>query len=214
MATIIARNYVTKEKKAICSTELGEIVNDIMKNYFPEIVNIRFTAEMEAELDRVEDGSDEWKNVIREFYPMFKEQLDNAMEKLEKIEIKDEESDVVCEKCGRKMVIKVGRYGKFLACPGYPECNNAKPYYESADVDCPKCGGKVLKKKSKKGRTYYGCEHNPECDFVSWDKPAKEKCPQCGAYMVEKGRNPVKLVCSDQQCGFVTEKKEENKEEE
>ena len=136
------------------------------------------------------------------------------MEKLEKIEIKDEESDVVCEKCGRKMVIKVGRYGKFLACPGYPECNNAKPYYESADVDCPKCGGKVLKKKSKKGRTYYGCEHNPECDFVSWDKPAKEKCPQCGAYMVEKGRNPVKLVCSDQQCGFVTEKKEENKEEE
>ncbi len=214
LATIIARNYVTKEKKAICSTELGEIVNDIMKNYFPEIVNIRFTAEMEAELDRVEDGSDEWKNVIREFYPMFKEQLDNAMEKLEKIEIKDEESDVVCEKCGRKMVIKVGRYGKFLACPGYPECNNAKPYYESADVDCPKCGGKVLKKKSKKGRTYYGCEHNPECDFVSWDKPAKEKCPQCGAYMVEKGRNPVKLVCSDQQCGFVTEKKEENKEEE
>ena len=214
LATIIARNYVTKEKKAICSTELGEIVNDIMKNYFPEIVNIRFTAEMEAELDRVEDGSDEWKNVIREFYPMFKEQLDNAMEKLEKIEIKDEESDVICEKCGRKMVIKVGRYGKFLACPGYPECNNAKPYYESADVDCPKCGGKVLKKKSKKGRTYYGCEHNPECDFVSWDKPAKEKCPQCGAYMVEKGRNPVKLVCSDQQCGFVTEKKEENKEEE
>ncbi len=214
LATIIARNYVTKEKKAIYSTELGEIVNDIMKNYFPEIVNIRFTAEMEAELDRVEDGSDEWKNVIREFYPMFKEQLDNAMEKLEKIEIKDEESDVVCEKCGRKMVIKVGRYGKFLACPGYPECNNAKPYYESADVDCPKCGGKVLKKKSKKGRTYYGCEHNPECDFVSWDKPAKEKCPQCGAYMVEKGRNPVKLVCSDQQCGFVTEKKEENKEEE
>lgn len=213
LATIIARNYVTKEKKAIYPTELGEIVNDIMKNYFPEIVNISFTAEMEAELDRVEDGSDEWKKVIRDFYPMFKKQLDNAMEKLEKIEIKDEESDVVCEKCGRRMVIKVGRYGKFLACPGYPECNNAKPYYESADVDCPKCGGKILKKKSKKGRTYYGCEHNPECDFVSWDKPAKEKCPRCGAYMVEKGKDPVKLVCSDQQCGFVTEKKEENKEE-
>ncbi len=213
LATIIARHYVTKEKKAIYPTELGEIVNDIMKNYFPEIVNISFTAEMEAELDRVEDGSDEWKKVIRDFYPMFKKQLDNAMEKLEKIEIKDEESDVVCEKCGRRMVIKVGRYGKFLACPGYPECNNAKPYYESADVDCPKCGGKILKKKSKKGRTYYGCEHNPECDFVSWDKPAKEKCPRCGAYMVEKGKDPVKLVCSDQQCGFVTEKKEENKEE-
>lgn len=210
LATIITRNYVAKEKKAIFPTELGEIVNDIMKEYFPEIVNISFTAEMEDELDKVEDGSDEWKKAIREFYPMFKSQLENAMEKLEKIEIKDEESDVVCEKCGRTMVIKLGRYGKFLACPGYPECNNAKPYFESAGVDCPKCGGKILKKKSKKGRTYYGCEHNPECDFVSWDKPAKEKCPKCGSYMVEKGHDPVKLVCSDQKCGFVTEKKEEN----
>lgn len=210
LATIITRNYVAKEKKAIFPTELGEIVNDIMKEYFPEIVNISFTAEMEDELDKVEDGSDEWKQAIREFYPMFKSQLENAMEKLEKIEIKDEESDVVCEKCGRTMVIKLGRYGKFLACPGYPECNNAKPYFESAGVDCPKCGGKILKKKSKKGRTYYGCEHNPECDFVSWDKPAKEKCPKCGSYMVEKGHDPVKLVCSDQKCGFVTEKKEEN----
>lgn len=167
---------------------------------------------MEDELDKVEDGSDEWKQAIREFYPMFKSQLENAMEKLEKIEIKDEESDVVCEKCGRTMVIKLGRYGKFLACPGYPECNNAKPYFESAGVDCPKCGGKILKKKSKKGRTYYGCEHNPECDFVSWDKPAKEKCPKCGSYMVEKGHDPVKLVCSDQKCGFVTENKEENED--
>ncbi len=210
LATIITRNYVAKEKKAIFPTELGEIVNDIMKEYFPEIVNISFTAEMEDELDKVEDGSDEWKQAIREFYPMFKSQLENAMEKLEKIEIKDEESDVVCEKCGRTMVIKLGRYGKFLACPGYPECNNAKPYFESAGVDCPKCGGKILKKKSKKGRTYFGCEHNPECDFVSWDKPAKEKCPKCGSYMVEKGHDPVKLVCSDQKCGFVTEKKEEN----
>lgn len=212
LATIITRNYVAKEKKAIFPTELGEIVNDIMKEYFPEIVNIRFTAEMEDELDKVEDGSDEWKQAIREFYPMFKSQLENAMEKLEKIEIKDEESDVVCEKCGRTMVIKLGRYGKFLACPGYPECNNAKPYFESAGVDCPKCGGKILKKKSKKGRTYYGCEHNPECDFVSWDKPAKEKCPKCGSYMVEKGHDSVKLVCSDQKCGFVTEKKEENED--
>ncbi len=212
LATIITRNYVAKEKKAIFPTELGEIVNDIMKEYFPEIVNISFTAEMEDELDKVEDGSDEWKQAIREFYPMFKSQLENAMEKLEKIEIKDEESDVVCEKCGRTMVIKLGRYGKFLACPGYPECNNAKPYFESAGVDCPKCGGKILKKKSKKGRTYYGCEHNPECDFVSWDKPAKEKCPKCGSYMVEKGHDPVKLVCSDQKCGFVTEKKEESED--
>ncbi len=212
LATIITRNYVAKEKKTIFPTELGEIVNGIMREYFPEIVNIRFTAEMEDELDKIEDGSDEWKNVIREFYPVFREQLDNAMEKLEKVEIKDEETDVICEKCGRHMVIKLGRYGKFLACPGYPECNNAKPYYEPAGVDCPKCGGKVLKKKSKKGRTFYGCEHNPDCDFVSWDKPTGEKCPKCGSYMVEKGHDPIKLVCSDRQCGFVTEKKEESEE--
>lgn len=212
LATIQARNYVSKEKKAIFPTELGEIVNDIMKEYFPEIVNIGFTAEMENELDRVEEGLDEWKKVIRDFYPMFSEQLETAMEKLEKVEIKDEETDIVCEKCGRNMVIKIGRYGKFLACPGYPECNNAKPYFEPADVECPKCGGMVMKKKSKKGRTYYGCEHNPECDFVSWDKPAKEKCPKCGSYMLEKGREPVKLVCSNEKCGFVTEKKEENED--
>ena len=212
LATIQARNYVSKEKKAIFPTELGEIVNDIMKEYFPEIVNIGFTAEMENELDRVEEGLDEWKKVIRDFYPMFSEQLETAMEKLEKVEIKDEETDIVCEKCGRKMVIKIGRYGKFLACPGYPECNNAKPYFEPADVECPKCGGMVMKKKSKKGRTYYGCEHNPECDFVSWDKPAKEKCPKCGSYMLEKGKEPVKLVCSNEKCGFVTEKKEESED--
>ena len=212
LATIIARNYVAKEKKAIFPTELGEIVNDIMKEYFPEIVNISFTAEMESNLDKIEDGSDEWKKAVREFYPVFSKQLEDAMEKLDKVEIKDEESDVVCEKCGRKMVIKLGRYGKFLACPGYPECNNAKPYYESAEVDCPKCGGKILKKKSKKGRTYYGCEHNPDCDFVSWEKPADKKCPRCGSYMVEKGREPIKLVCSDNQCGYVEEKKAETEE--
>lgn len=207
LATIIARNYVSKEKKTIFPTELGEIIDNIMKEYFPEIVNIGFTAEMESELDRVEDGSDEWKQVIRDFYPTFENQMENAMENLQKIEIKDEESDVVCEKCGRKMVIKFGRYGKFLACPGYPECNNAKPYFESVDAICPKCGGKIYKKKSKKGRVYYGCEHNPECDFVSWDKPAKEKCPRCGAYMVEKGHDPVKLLCSNEKCGYTEEKK-------
>ncbi|GFI62256.1 DNA topoisomerase 1 [Clostridiales bacterium] len=206
LGTIIARNYVTKEKKAIYPTELGEIVNDIMKEYFPEIVNIGFTAEMEDELDKVEDGVDEWKQVIREFYPTFQHQLQNAMDKLEKIEIKDEETDVICEKCGRNMVIKMGRYGKFLACPGYPECNNAKPYYETTGVECPKCGGQILKKKSKKGRIYYGCEHNPDCDFVSWDRPSKEKCPKCGSFMVEKGKDTVKLICSDRKCGYIGEK--------
>lgn len=207
LGTITARNYVTKEKKSIYPTELGEIIDNIMKEYFPEIVNIGFTADMENELDKVEDGSDEWKQVIRDFYPTFEKQVENAMVCLEKIEIKDEESDVVCEKCGRKMVIKFGRYGKFLACPGYPECNNAKPYFESVDAECPKCGGKIYKKKSKKGRVYYGCEHNPECDFVSWDKPAKEKCPKCGSYMVEKGREPVRLLCSNEKCGYTEEKK-------
>ncbi|MEA4973165.1 MAG: type I DNA topoisomerase [Candidatus Metalachnospira sp.] len=209
LGTIIARNYVTKEKKSIYPTELGEIIDNIMKEYFPEIVNISFTANMESELDRVEEGFDEWKQIIRDFYPTFVNQMDNAMENLQKIEIKDEESDVVCEKCGRKMVIKFGKYGKFLACPGYPECNNAKPYFESVDAECPKCGGKIYKKKSKKGRVYYGCEHNPECDFVSWDKPAKEKCPRCGSYMVEKGHDPVKLLCSNEKCGYAEEKKNE-----
>lgn len=212
LATIIARNYVTKEKKAIFPTELGEIIDNILKEYFPDIVNVGFTAEMESELDKVEEGKEEWKKVIRDFYPHFGKELANAMEKLEKIEIKDEETDVVCEKCGRNMVIKFGRYGKFLACPGYPECNNAKPYFEAVDAECPKCGGRILKKKSKKGRVYYGCEHNPECDFVSWDMPAKEKCPKCGSYMVEKGKNPVRLLCSNEKCGYTEEKKTNDEE--
>ncbi|MBP3629422.1 MAG: type I DNA topoisomerase, partial [Anaerotignum sp.] len=161
LTTIQARHYVTKEAKNLFPTELGEMVNEIMKGYFPDIVDIDFTANMEDRLDDVEMGKEEWKQIIRDFYPDFKESVDNAAEKLEKIEIKDEESDVICEKCGRNMVIKYGRYGKFLACPGFPECQNAKPYFEEAGVNCPECGGKVLIKKTKKGRVYYGCEHNP-----------------------------------------------------
>jgi DNA topoisomerase-1 len=160
---------------------------------------------MEKRLDEVEMGHEEWKQVIRDFYPDFKRCVDDATQKLDKVEIKDEVSDVICEKCGRNMVIKYGRYGKFLACPGFPECQNAKPYFEEAGVNCPDCGGKVLMKKTKKGRTYYGCENNPECDFMSWNKPTGEKCPNCGSYLEEKGRKNPKIVCSNEKCGYVRE---------
>ncbi|MGL4790607.1 MAG: type I DNA topoisomerase, partial [Anaerotignaceae bacterium] len=204
LATILARNYVVKEKKLFYPTELGEIVNEIMEDYFGNIINVDFTVQMEEELDGVEEGSHQWKDIIRKFYPTFENELEIATEKLSKIEIKDEETDVICEKCGRNMVIKYGRYGKFLACPGFPECSNAKPFFEEADVDCPLCGGKILIKKTKKGRKYYGCEHNPDqCEFVSWNKPSKEKCPNCQSYMVEKGSKKPKLACANEKCGFV-----------
>ena len=215
LTTIQARHYVTKEAKNLFPTELGEMVDEIMKTYFPDIVDIDFTANMEKRLDDVEMGKEEWKQIIRDFYPDFKKSVENAAEKLEKIEIKDEETDVVCEKCGRNMVIKYGRYGKFLACPGFPECQNAKPYFEEAGVSCPECGGKVLIKKTKKGRVYYGCEHNGDgCDFMSWNKPTGEKCPECGAFLEEKGRKNPKIVCSNEKCGYMKEKPAEEENEE
>ncbi len=215
LTTIQARHYVTKEAKNLFPTELGEMVDEIMKTYFPDIVDIDFTANMEKRLDDVEMGKEEWKQIIRDFYPDFKKSVENAAEKLEKIEIKDEETDIVCEKCGRNMVIKYGRYGKFLACPGFPECQNAKPYFEEAGVNCPECGGKVLIKKTKKGRIYYGCEHNGDgCDFMSWNKPTGEKCPECGAFLEEKGRRNPKIVCSNEKCGYMKEKPVEEENEE
>ena len=215
LTTIQARHYVTKEAKNLFPTELGEMVDEIMKTYFPDIVDIDFTANMEKRLDDVEMGKEEWKQIIRDFYPDFKKSVENAAEKLEKIEIKDEETDIVCEKCGRNMVIKYGRYGKFLACPGFPECQNAKPYFEEAGVNCPECGGKVLIKKTKKGRIYYGCEHNGDgCDFMSWNKPTGEKCPECGAFLEEKGRKNPKIVCSNEKCGYMKEKPSEEENEE
>lgn len=215
LTTIQARHYVTKEAKNLFPTELGEMVDEIMKTYFPNIVDIDFTANMEKRLDDVEMGKEEWKQIIRDFYPDFKKSVENAAEKLEKIEIKDEETDIVCEKCGRNMVIKYGRYGKFLACPGFPECQNAKPYFEEAGVNCPECGGKVLIKKTKKGRIYYGCEHNGDgCDFMSWNKPTGEKCPECGAFLEEKGRKNPKIVCSNEKCGYMKEKPTEEENEE
>lgn len=200
ITTILARRYITKEKKNLYVTELGEAVNNVMKTSFPVIVDTSFTANMESLLDSVEEGLVQWKTVIRNFYPDLDEAVQKAKTELEKIEIADEVTDEVCELCGRNMVIKYGPHGKFLACPGFPECKNTKPYLEKVGVSCPKCGKDVVIKKTKKGRKFYGCIDYPECDFMSWQKPSEKKCPQCGGYMVEKGN---KLVCADATCGYV-----------
>ena len=200
ITTILSRRYITKENKNLYVTELGEVVNRIMKQCFPSIVDLTFTANLEFLLDSVGEGNTSWKTVVRNFYPDLCEAVEEAKETLETVHIADEESDELCELCGRRMVIKYGPQGKFLACPGFPECRNTKPYFEKTGIACPKCGKEVVIKKTKKGRKFYGCEGNPECDFISWQKPSKEKCPECGSYMVEKGN---KLVCSNEQCGFV-----------
>lgn len=200
IGTILNRGYVIKENKAFYPTELGEIVNDILKSYFKDIVDVDFTAHMEKQLDEVERGKLSWKTVIREFYPKFAETLKIAEEEIGSIDL-EEVTDIICENCGKNMVVKYGRYGKFLACPGFPECRNTKPIYEEAGVDCPLCNAKVIVKKTKKGRRYYGCENNPECEFMSWNKPLDEKCPKCGNYMVEKGKKKVAL-CSNEECGY------------
>ena len=200
ITTIIARHYIAKENKNLYVTELGEAVNDIMKKAFPTIVDVNFTANMEALLDGVAEGEVKWKEVIRNFYPDLEEAVKAAEKELENVKIEDKVSDVVCELCGRNMVIKYGPHGKFLGCPGFPECRNTKPYYEKIGVACPKCGKEIVLKKTKKGRRYFGCENNPDCDFMSWQKPVARKCPQCGGYMVEKGS---KTVCADENCGYI-----------
>ena len=205
ITTIIARRYVVKENKNLYMTELGEIVNNIMKDAFPSIVDVNFTANMESLLDSIGDGKVHWKTVVENFYPDLDEAVQAAEKNLEKVEIADEETDVVCEECGRNMVIKYGPHGKFLACPGFPDCRNTKPYLEKIGVACPLCGKDIVIRKTKKGRRYYGCEGNPECEFMSWQKPVAKKCPQCGGYMVEKGN---RLVCADKACGYVCAKEE------
>ena len=197
---IINRRYVAKENKNLYMTELGEVVNNIMMHSFPSIVDVSFTANMESLLDGVAEGKVRWKTIIENFYPDLDAAVKKAEEELEEVKIEDEVTDVICEECGRNMVIKYGPHGKFLACPGFPECRNTKPYLEKIGVKCPMCGKDVVIRKTKKGRRYYGCENNPECDFMSWQKPSKEKCPECGGYMVEKGN---KLVCANEQCGYV-----------
>ena len=208
ISTIITRRYVAKENKNLYMTELGEVVNNIMKQSFASIVDVNFTADMEGLLDMIAEGKVEWKSVISNFYPDLKEAVEKAEKELETVKIEDEVTDVVCEECGRNMVIKYGPHGKFLACPGFPECRNTKPYLEKIGVACPKCGKDIVLRKTKKGRRYYGCEDNPECDFMSWQKPSEEKCPKCGSYMVEKGN---KLVCGNEQCGFVKNKEKDEK---
>ena len=209
ITTILGRRYIVKENKNLYVSELGEVVNNIMKEAFPEIVDERFTANMESLLDKVEEGTVDWKMIIRNFYPDLDAAVKAAEAELEKVKIEDEVTDVVCEQCGRHMVIKYGPHGRFLACPRFPECRNTKPYFEKIGVACPKCGKDIVLKKTKKGRKYYGCENNPDCDFMSWQKPSKVPCPQCGGYMVEKGN---KLVCADEQCGYVMEKPETSEE--
>lgn len=199
ITTILARRYVAKENKNLYVTELGEVVNNMMREAFPTIVDVNFTANMEALLDGVEEGSIKWKTVIANFYPDLDEAVKKAEKELDEVTIADEVSDEVCENCGRQMVIKYGPHGRFLACPGFPDCRNTKPYFEKIGVACPKCGRDVVLKKTKKGRKYYGCIGNPECDFMVWQRPTGEKCPRCGAVMLAKGN---RLVCSDETCGY------------
>lgn len=200
ISTIIARRYIVKENKNLYVSELGEAVNKMMKDAFSTIVDVNFTANMESLLDGVEEGTVKWKEIIRNFYPDLDIAIKEAEKNLENVKIADEETDVVCEKCGRNMVIKYGPHGKFLGCPGFPECRNTKPYLEKIGVACPQCGKDIVLRKTKKGRKYYGCESNPECDFMTWQKPSEKKCPKCGGYMLEKGN---KLVCHDENCGYV-----------
>ena len=206
ISTLLKRHYIIKEGRSIFVSELGEIVNKIMVENFPEIVDKTFTANMESLLDGVETGDVNWKSVIRNFYPDLEKEVNTAEEKLEKVEIKDEETDVICENCGRHMVIKYGPHGKFLACPGFPECRNTKPYLEKIGVKCPKCGRDIVIRKTKKGRKFYGCEDYPDCDFMSWQRPVEKKCPRCGSYMVIHGK---KFVCADPECGYSEEKNQD-----
>ena len=208
ISTIIARRYVAKENKNLYLTEIGEVVNNIMKQSFPSIMDVNFTANMESLLDGVAEGKVRWKTIIENFYPDLEAAVEKAETELEQVKIEDEVTDVICEECGRNMVVKYGPHGKFLACPGFPDCRNTKPYLEKIGVPCPVCGKDVVIRKTKKGRRYYGCEDNPECEFMSWQKPSTKKCPRCGKYMLEKGN---KLVCSDEQCGYV-ENIENNKD--
>lgn len=203
ISTILSRGYVEREKKALKPTELGELINEIMESYFVDVVNVGFTAAREEEFDAVENGDVEWKNVIRNFYGPFEKLLSHAEEEIEKVDL-TEETDIDCEKCGQKMVIKYGRFGKFLACSNYPECTNTKPILKEIGVKCPLCAdGQVVERKTKKFRTFYGCNTFPDCRFVSWDKPTGESCPDCGEFLVEKKtKKEHSIKCSSKECKY------------
>jgi DNA topoisomerase-1 len=211
ISTIINRGYVERNKKQLVPTELGRIVNQLMVANFTDIVNVNFTAEMEDKLDKVEEGAIQWKTLLREFYEPFKETVKKA-ETISKIEMPVEESDEVCDKCGKKMVIKIGRFGKFLACPGFPECKNTKPFLEEAGVKCPKCSGRVIYRKTKRGRKYLGCENYPKCDFMTWDMPSDKTCPKCSSFLTQKSKgNTITYKCSNTECDYLEEQQKEGK---
>jgi len=207
IATIISRGYIKRQGRTLLPTELGEVVSDILSEHFADVVNIEFTASLEEKLDEVEDGDADWHQVIADFYADFKESVEKAEQLIEKIEIRDEPSDVICEKCGANMVYKMGRFGKFLACPNYPECKNTQPIIVAMDVPCPKCGGRILERTSRRGKKFYGCESYPECDFTLWDMPVKESCPQCGSMMVRKfdRKGSTYHLCTNNECKYKSE---------
>ena len=217
ITTIIARGYISREKKRLYPTELGRMVTAMMEEYFTDIVDTEFTAELEDKLDRVEEGEIAWKDIIREFYPPFEKTLRTAEQQIEKVEVKDEPSDVPCDKCGAMMVYKMGRFGRFLACPNFPDCRNTKPIIAYIDAKCPKCGSRLMEKTSKKNRKFFGCENYPECDFVSWEKPIQDVCPQCGSYMIEKRGRKGEMwhLCANESCRCRIEvKQDENQDTE
>ncbi|MCR4743780.1 MAG: type I DNA topoisomerase [Lachnospiraceae bacterium] len=206
ITTLLARRYITKEQKNIYVTEIGTAVDKILEEAFPGIVDVNFTANFETLLDGVEAGKVKWKTIIENFYPDLEKAVDKAEKEIEEVEIRDEVTDVICEECGRNMVVKYGPHGKFLGCPGFPECRNTKPYFEKIGVKCPKCGNEIVMRMTNKGRRFYGCLGYPECDFTSWPRPSKKKCPDCGGLMVEKGK---KLVCINDECKKVIDREEE-----
>ncbi len=210
ISTITAREYVAREGKALKPTELGETVTKLLKERFPKIVNVKFTAQIESDLDSVQSGRTDWVEELDDFYGDFDKTLKEAKEEMQgvKIQLKEDVTDVICEKCGRHMVIKTGRYGKFLACPGYPECKNVKRYVQETGAVCPKCGGKVIVKKTKKGRVFYGCANYPKCDFISWDEPSMEMCPKCGKTLLKKKGKHPKYYCVTPGCGYERQEEE------
>lgn len=207
ITTITSREYVKREAKTLYPTELGEVMTNLLKERFPKIVNYKFTAQMEEKLDEVEHGQEEWVELLDEFYSDFDKTLKKAKEEMEgvKLQLKEDQTDIICDKCGRQMVVKVGRYGKFIACPGYPECKNVLKFVEKTGVKCPKCNGDVIVKHTKKKRVFYGCSNYPECNFVSWNEPVNERCPQCGGILFKKKGKKPKLYCATEGCGFEKE---------
>ncbi len=204
ISTITSREYVKREGKTLKPTELGEVVTKLMKERFPKIVNLKFTAQMESDLDSIEEGKNNWTQTLTDFYGDFAKTLEKAKEDMKdvKITLEEDKTDEICDKCGKPMVVKHGRFGRFIACSGYPECKNIKKIVDEIGVSCPKCGGSVIKRKSKRGRIFYGCTNYPQCDFVSWDEPTQEKCPQCGKILFKKNTKNPKIYCSDKECGY------------